>query len=118
MWHVETCICNQKDFSKQKKFLESALGLSFSCGSPLQEAYLELPEELLSVVFVRDLQCSYRVEALYYSADYTDICVHCSNDIETTETPPEYFVQISNKSQVQEIDCYCVCCISLRCNLL
>ena len=78
----------------EKRLLESVLdGLSFSCGSPLQEADLDLPEQLQSVVSVRELQCGDPVEALYYSADYTDICVHCSSDIEVNETLPEFFPQ-------------------------
>ena len=102
-------------FQQVKRLLESALdGLSFSCGSPLQEADLELPEQLLSVVFVRDLQCNDPVEALYYSADYTDVCVHCSNDIETTETPPEYFPQCEDCADKQKItrsprNSFCTC---------
>ena len=73
----------------EKRLLESALdGLSFSCGSPLQEADLNLPDQLLSV---RELRCGDPVKALYYTADYTDICVHCSSDIEVNETPPEFF---------------------------
>ena len=70
MWRL--VYTTRKISASEKRLLESALnGLSFSCGSPLQEADLELPEQLLSV---GDLQCNDPVEALYYSADYTDVC--------------------------------------------
>ena len=58
--------------------------LSFSCGSQLNE---------VNLVFVKDLQCNNPVEALYYSADNVDICVHCCADIETNMTPKEYYPQ-------------------------
>ena len=42
----------RKILADEKRLLESALdGLSFSCGSPLQDADLNLPDQLLSVVF-------------------------------------------------------------------
>ena len=45
---METSVRNQEE----KRLLESALDrLRFSCGCPLQEADLDLPEQLLSVVF-------------------------------------------------------------------
>ena len=78
----------------EKKVVEASLdGLSFSCGSQLKEVDLDLPNDLLSVIFVRDLQCTNPVEALYYSADNVDICVHCCADIELNKTPKEYYPQ-------------------------
>ncbi len=45
----------------QRKGLERALdGLSFSCGSSLQE--LELSEDLKEMVFVKNLQCHDPIE--------------------------------------------------------
>ena len=90
MWRL--VYATRKILADEKRLLESALdGLSFSCGSPLQEADLSLPDQLLSVVSVRELRCGDPVEAFYYTADYTDICVHCSSDVEVNETPPEIF---------------------------
>ena len=66
------------------RVVEASLdGLSFSCGSQL------------SVIFVGDSQCNDPVEALYYSANYTDLCVHCCADIECSETVTckEYYPQ-------------------------
>ena len=110
----------RKISASEKRLLESALdGLSFSCGSPLQEADLELPEQLLSVIFITDLQCNDPVKALYYSADYTDARVHCSKDIETTETPPEYFPQCEDCADKQKIESprYTYTCVVYYCTL-
>ena len=56
--------------------------LSFSCGSQLKEVDLDLPDDLLSAIFVRGLQCTDPVEAPYYSAD-----------TESNKTPKEYYPQ-------------------------
>ncbi len=66
--------------AQEKQLLQDVLdGLSYSCGSPLQDA--ELPECLQDEVFVRSMQCEEPIEALYYSANYADICVNCAIDI-------------------------------------
>ena len=102
MWRL--VYATRKLSVREKTLLESSLdGLSFSCGSQLQEADLELPQDLLSVVFVRDMQCNDPVEALYYSADNVNICVHCCDDIETVTTPEEYFPQCEECKAKQKI---------------
>ena len=93
-----------ESFLPEKKVVEASLDcLSFSCGSQLNEVDFDLPEDLLSIVFVRDLQCSDPVEALYYSADNVDICVHCCTgiDTETNTTPKEYYPQCEDCGQGQ-----------------
>ncbi len=50
-------------------------GMSFSCGSPLQD--LELPLDLTDKVYMRDLNCHEPIEILYYSAKYDPICIYC-----------------------------------------
>ena len=94
MWRL--LYATRKLSAKEKRVVEASLdGLSFSCGSQLNEVDFDLPEDLLSIVFVRDLQCSDPVEVLYYSGDNVDICVHCCTDIdtETNTTPKEYYPQ-------------------------
>ena len=51
-------------------------GLSFSCGAHLEDS--DLPDHLKAIVFMCKLSCEDPVEKLYYSAQYEDICVHCS----------------------------------------
>ena len=76
----------------EKERLNSALsGLSFSCGSPLQEA--PIPEDLADVVYVKKLRCHERVETLYYSANFADICVYCSVDLPPEERDHDYLPQ-------------------------
>ena len=71
MWRL--IYASRKLKAQEKKLLEHALGgLSFSCGSLLQDA--ELPEGLQDVVFVRSMNCGEPIEALYYSANYA--CRH------------------------------------------
>ena len=66
MWRM--IIATRKLLASEKQLLGLTLDdLSFSCGSPLQEA--ELPQELLSVVYVRSSLCHDPVETLYYSVD-------------------------------------------------
>ena len=63
----------------QCKSLQDLLeGMSFSCGSPLQE--LSLPSNLVDEVSVHDLNCSKPIELLYYSAKYDPICVYCAKE--------------------------------------
>ena len=90
MWRL--IYATRKLLAGEKKLLDRALdGLSFSCGSPLQEA--DLPEELQSVVLVRGLQCHVPVETLCYSAKYEDICVSCSQNMPSDSATTEYFPQ-------------------------
>ena len=85
----------------ERKLLNHALdGLSFSCGSPLQEA--DLPKELQSIAFVRGLQCHDPVETLYYSANYEDICVYCSENM-PSDSCTEYFPQCEECEQKPKI---------------
>ena len=88
--------------ASEKQLLEHALdGLSFSCGSLLQEA--DLPQELQSVVHVRNLQCHDPVESLYYSADYEDICVYCSQELPSASRS-EYFPQCEDCAEKPKIN--------------
>ena len=96
MWRL--IYATRKLLASEKKLLDHALnGLSFSCGSPLQEA--DLPEELRSIVFVRGLQCHDPVETLYYSAKYEDICVYCSQNMLADSATTEYFPQCEECEQ-------------------
>ena len=92
MWRL--FYTSRKLSAREKKVVEASLdGLSFACGSQLKDVDLDLAEDLLSVIFVRDLQCNDPVEELYYSADNANICVHCCADLEVNETPKEYYPQ-------------------------
>lgn len=69
-------------FSKRKlsvgerSTLQSILeDVSYTCGASFDD--LSLPESL-SCVVVRDHRCGDVIEALYYSAGFEDICVHCA----------------------------------------
>ena len=77
MWRL--IYAKHKLSPRQRKTLQDLLeGMSFSCGSPLQE--LDLPSDLVDEVFVRDLNCSEPIELLYYSAKYDPICVYCAKE--------------------------------------
>ena len=58
---------------KPRKSCNATLnGLSFSCGSPLQD--LDMDDAILSEVYVQDLQCGEPVEPhYYYAANFKDI---------------------------------------------
>ena len=69
-------------FSKRKlsvaarNTLQSVLeDVSYTCGASLED--LALPDSLSSVV-IRDHRCGDRMEVLYYSAAFEDICIHCA----------------------------------------
>ena len=47
---------------------------TYTCGATLSD--LDLPA-LLSEVCVREIQCHYPVEKLYFSMNYDPICIHC-----------------------------------------
>jgi hypothetical protein len=77
MWRL--IYAKHKLSSNQRKALQDLLeGMSFSCGSPLQD--LDLPSDLVDEVFIRDLNCSDPIELLYYSAKYDPICIYCAKD--------------------------------------
>ena len=66
----------QKVSKRQQRTLMSTLdGMSFSCGSPLED--LNVADELKDMVFVRSLNCCEPIEHLYYTAKYEPICVYC-----------------------------------------
>ena len=82
----------------EKQAMERVLdGLSFSCGSELQDA--DIPPDLKDVVYVKKLQCTEPVEKLYYSANLQDICIHCSEEMPESEESQEYYPQCSNCSK-------------------
>ena len=90
MWRL--VYSKRKLNTEERQQLDSALsGLSFSCGSPLQDA--PIPEELADIVYVKKLRCNDQVETLYYSANYTDICVYCSTDLPSEERDSDYLPQ-------------------------
>lgn len=61
----------------ERKSLEKALnGMSFSCGTPIQDLD-DLSAELKEKVFERDLNCHDPIEVLYYTAKYDPICIYC-----------------------------------------
>lgn len=74
MWRL--VYATKKLTKQQQRTLMSALdGMSFSCGSPLQD--LEVDDELKDAVFVKSLNCCEPVEILYYTAKYEPICIYC-----------------------------------------
>ena len=74
----------------ERRQLELELdGLSFTCGSALQDLDLPAP---LNEVYVRSLKCFDHVEKLYYSAGYEPICIYCAGkvqDVTNTDTYPQ-----------------------------
>ena len=77
MWRL--VYARKKLTMAQQKTLMSALdGMSFSCGSPLQD--LEVDHELKDTVFVRNMNCCDPIEILYYTAEYEPICIYCIVD--------------------------------------
>ena len=91
MWRL--IYSKRKLTNDERERLDASLsGLSFSCGSLLQEA--PIPEELTDIVYVKKLRCHDRVETLYYSANFTDvICVYCSVDLPPGEHDRDYLPQ-------------------------
>ena len=77
--------------TEAKKLNATLDGLSFSCGSPLQD--LDMDHAILSEVYVQDLQCSEPVEPLYYAASFKDICVYCCKELPSASTSKEYYPQ-------------------------
>ena len=74
MWRL--VYATKKLTKQQQRTLMSALdGMSFSCGSPLQD--LEVDDELKDAVFVKSLNCCEPAEILYYTAKYEPICIYC-----------------------------------------
>ena len=72
-----------------RRRLEQKLdGLSFTCGSSLQD--LDLPQPL-DQVYVRSMNCFEPIEKLYYFAGYEQICIYCATqvDCEGTEFYPQ-----------------------------
>ena len=58
---------------------------------PLQD--LDLDNNILSEVYVQDLQCGVHGEPLLYAADYQDIYVQCCDEIQNNSTLKEYYPQ-------------------------
>ena len=88
MWRL---LYGKKKLKKaERRQLELKLdGLSFTCGSSLQELDLPAP---LNDVYVRNLKCFEQVERLYYSAGYEPICIYCAGkvpDIPYTDAYPQ-----------------------------
>ena len=76
MWQL---IYAKHKLSNQRKAIQDMLeGMSFSCGSSLQD--LDLPSDLVDEVFTRDFNCTDPIEVLYYSAKYDPICIYCAKD--------------------------------------
>ncbi len=81
MWRL--IYASRKLKAQEKRLLQDVLdGLSFSCGSLLQDA--ELPECLQDVVFVRSMQCEEPIEALYYTLPTTQTFVSTVQSIYPT----------------------------------
>ena len=76
-------------------------GLSFSCGSPLQD--LKLDCNILSEVYVQDLQCMDPVEPLYYAAELQEICAYCCEELQNTSTRKEYYPQCEGCQEKEKI---------------
>ena len=53
--------------------------ISYSCGTQLQD-YSDLPQDMMDTVFTRNLDCNEPIQRLYYSANFADICIHCSSE--------------------------------------
>ena len=73
----------------EKQQLQSLFeDVSYSCGAMLGE--LNLPD-VLSSVCILDHNCNGPIELLYYSADFSPICVHCaSEDLSNSPTSDNY----------------------------
>ena len=78
----EECSLWRLVFSKRKlsvaarNTLQSILeDVSYTCGASLED--LTLPESLASVV-ICEHRCGDKIEALYYSAGFEDICIYCA----------------------------------------
>jgi len=78
MWRL---LYSKKRLKKdERRQLQLSLeGLSFTCGSSLQE--LDLPSPL-NDVYVRSINCFDPVEKLYYLAGYDPICIYCAGNVE------------------------------------
>ena len=78
----------------QKQQLERVLdNISFSCGTQLQD-YSDLPQDMNDMVFTRNLNCNKPIEKLYYSAKFTDICIHCSSEsVSPWNDPKDFYPQ-------------------------
>ena len=106
MWRL--VYATRKLSAQERRVVEASLdGLSFSCGSQLNE--LDLHNDLLSVMFVRDSQCNDPVEALYYSVNYTAICMYCCADMDCSETVTsrEYYPQCEDCATKNKISRKC-----------
>ena len=73
----------------EKQQLQSLFeDVSYSCGAMLEE--LNLPDTLSSVCIL-DHNCNDPIEPLYYSADFSAICVYCpSEDLSNSPTSDYY----------------------------
>ncbi|CAB3988078.1 Hypothetical predicted protein [Paramuricea clavata] len=74
----------------QKTQLTNVLGddVEYTCGATLEE--FEWPENF-PTVFIRDHTCYDKIEKLYYSCDYEDICIYCSKDSNLVEIEDNVF---------------------------
>ena len=88
----------------QKQQLERVLDhVSFSCGTQLQD-YSDLPQDMMDMVFARNLNCNEPIERLYYSAKFADICVHCSSEsVSPWNDSEEFYPQCEGCSEKSKI---------------
>ena len=93
-------------FSKRKlsvgerTTLQSILeDVSYTCGESFDD--LSLPESL-SCVVVRDHWCGNAIEALYYSAGFEDICVHCAATADLVKVSESSYPMCSVYNQMKE----------------
>lgn len=74
----------------ERQALQTTLdGLSFSCGSQLQDAD-DLRPSLKDIICVKKLHSNDPVEKLYYSANLEDICIHCAKDVPSSSQRAHY----------------------------
>ena len=102
----EECNMWRLVFSKRKlsvgehSTLQSILeDVSYSCGASFDD--LSLPESLSGVV-VRDHRCGDVIEALYYSAGFEDICVHCAATADLVKVSESSYPMCSVCNQTKE----------------
>ena len=65
---------------KERTDLQVAIeDISFTCGAPLQD--FQLPGRLAEV-YTREFLCGELMDKLYYTAEYSPICIYCADTVD------------------------------------
>ena len=95
----------QKQLTRtQRQQLERVLDhISFLCGMQLQD-YSDLPQDMMDMVFTRNLDSNEPIERLYYSVKFADICIHCSSEsVSPWNDTEEFYPQCESCSKKSKI---------------